>query len=54
LDGGSARLKGATYTNTDEHPCLHWDTIPAFVRAKTFHALNKVLTVTGSKYIRVR
>jgi hypothetical protein len=47
LDGGSARRKAATYKqnnrNTEFEP-----TIPAFERAKTVDALDRVATVIGS------
>jgi hypothetical protein len=53
LDGGSVRRKAATYTqnNTKQNKrtqtSMPRSTIPAFERAKTFHALDRAATVIG-------
>jgi hypothetical protein len=50
LDGGPARPKAATYTGQHKHRinAVGFEpTIPVFVRAKTFHALDGAATVIG-------
>jgi hypothetical protein len=62
LDGESARCKAATYTgqhkhriNADIHALSPWVgfelTISAFEGAKTVHALDRAVTVTGTQLV---
>jgi hypothetical protein len=57
LSGRKGRRKSATYTantNTEEtRPRVGFEsTIPAFERAKTFHALDSTITVIGSEFLK--
>jgi hypothetical protein len=52
LDGGSARLRAATYTQTSMSPVGFEPTMSVLERAKTVHASDRAATVIGYSNIR--
>jgi hypothetical protein len=49
-----ARPLPAYRINTHRHPCLKWDSTPAFERAKTVHAIDRAATVTDYLFTCLR